>query len=115
MGSRTKKTTPLAPEALALIARRFRILGEPTRLALLQELFAGELTVTDLCERTGTSQANVSKHLATLTAEGILARRKDGLYVHYRIVDATVRQLCDVVCGSLAERFERAGEHFSSR
>ncbi|MCA8921826.1 MAG: helix-turn-helix transcriptional regulator, partial [Planctomycetes bacterium] len=61
----------------------------------------------------GASQANVSKHLSTLTAEGILARRKEGLFVFYRVVDDTIYSLCEAVCGSLAERFAQAGSHFA--
>lgn len=99
--------------ALELVARRFRALGDPTRLQLLHELFEGEeLSVNDLCARVGTSQANVSKHLRSLMDEGILARRKEGLYAFYRIADPSVRSLCSLVCGSLVDRFEQARREF---
>ncbi|MFP4204008.1 MAG: hypothetical protein ACLFS4_06710 [Opitutales bacterium] len=51
----------------------------------------------------GATQANVSRHLQTLARSGILARRKEGLCVHYRIVDETIPELCEMVCGSLRE------------
>lgn len=108
---RQRGKEPLSREALALVAQRFKALGDPTRLALLQALFEGELTVQELCERTGTGQANASKHLALLTDQGLLARRKEGLFVRYRIDDPSVRTLCEVVCGSLARRFEVARGH----
>ncbi len=114
MATRTrekKAKEPLSREALALVAQRFKALGDPTRLALLQALFEGELTVQELCARTGTGQANASKHLALLADQGLLARRKEGLFVRYRIDDPSVRTLCEVVCGSLARRFEAARDH----
>ena len=106
---------PLGREALELIAQRFRALGDPTRLALLQALFEGERTVQELCELTGTGQANTSKHLALLADQGLVARRKEGLFAHYSLADASVRELCEVVCGSLARRHEAVRDHFASR
>ncbi len=96
----------LPPEALEIVAQRFRALGDPTRLALLQALFSGERTVQELCELTPTSQANASKHLALLLERGLVARRRDGLFVYYRIADASLQRLCRLVCGSLAQRHE---------
>jgi ArsR family transcriptional regulator len=115
MAARKKDKTPLGREALELVAQRFRALGDPTRLALLQALFEGEKTVQELCELTGTGQANTSKHLALLADQGLVARRKDGLFVHYSIDDPSVRELCEVVCGSLARRFEAVRRHFAPR
>ena len=105
MARRTSR--PALPiEALEIIAQRFRALGDATRLALLQALFAKERTVQDLCEVTRTSQANASKHLALLLERGLVTRRREGVFVHYRIADAHLEQLCRLVCGSLAERHE---------
>lgn len=99
---------PLTPELLELIAERFKALGEPARLRILQVLRAGEKTVSELMTETGFGQANVSKHLQLLHALGFVARRKDGLYVYYRMADASVFQLCDIVCGRMeAEVGER--------
>jgi DNA-binding transcriptional ArsR family regulator len=97
----------LGAEALDLVARRFKTLSDPTRLALLQALFEGERTVGELRAATGCGQANASKHLGILAAEGLVVRRKDGLNAWYRIGDPSVMELCRVVCGSLARRFER--------
>jgi DNA-binding transcriptional ArsR family regulator len=90
-----------SPELLVLIAERFRSLGEPTRLRLLDALRAGETTVTDLVEKTGLGQANVSKHLASLYAAGLVARRRSGLFVYYTIADDRIFSLCDLVCSQL--------------
>jgi ArsR family transcriptional regulator len=96
----------LSREALELVAQRFRALGDPTRLALLQSLFEKERTVQELCAVTGTTQPNASKHLALLLERGLVARRRDGFFTRYRIADATLEGLCRLVCGSLAERHE---------
>ena len=90
------------PDALAeLIARRFRVIGEPTRIKLLDRLRNGEATVQALVAAVGASQQNVSKHLSVLHAAGILGRRKEGNLVFYRVVDAGVYELCETVCGSV--------------
>ena len=102
--ARKRAKSTLSPEALELVARRFRALGDATRLALLQTLFVQERTVQELCALTGASQANASKHLALLFEQGLVARRRDGLFTRYRINDATLQGLCRLVCNSLAER-----------
>jgi DNA-binding transcriptional ArsR family regulator len=92
---------PLPYELAELIARRFRVIGEPMRIRLLDRLRDGEATVTELTEALGASQQNVSKHLAVLADVGILGRRKEGNRVYYAIVDEGVFALCEDVCGSL--------------
>jgi ArsR family transcriptional regulator len=104
----------LSREALELVAQRFRALGDATRLGLLQALFEGERTVQELCALTATSQANASKHLASLLEQGMVARRRDGPFTRYRIADTTLQQLCRLVCGSLAERHEAVRAHLAS-
>jgi ArsR family transcriptional regulator len=92
---------PLPDDLAGLIARRFRAMAEPMRIRLLDRLREGEASVNELAAQLGTSQQNVSKHLTVLTDVGILARRKDGIRVYYRIVDEGVLGLCEQVCGSL--------------
>ncbi|MBP7140780.1 MAG: helix-turn-helix transcriptional regulator [Opitutaceae bacterium] len=94
-------------EALELVARRFAVLSEPMRLRLIQALFNGEKNVSDLVEATGGTQANVSRHLQTLTSAHVLGRRKAGLQVFYHIADPTIPKLCDLVCGSLEKSLSR--------
>lgn len=91
----------LTPEALEEIAERFRALGEPARLALIEALRNGERTVSELVLASGQTQANVSRHLAILHAAGLVSRRRDGMYVHYILADPEVWQLCDQVCNRL--------------
>ncbi len=92
---------PLPEDLAELIARRFRALGDPLRVRMLDLLRNQELSVTVLAEQLGAGQQNVSKHLAVLVDTGMLARRKDGTHVYYRIADEGVFALCEQVCGSL--------------
>lgn len=95
---------PLSDDLAELIARRFRVIGEPMRIKLLDRLRTGEASVQELTEATGASQQNVSKHLGVLLDAGIVGRRKEGNHVYYRIVDAEVFDLCERVCGSVQRR-----------
>jgi DNA-binding transcriptional ArsR family regulator len=93
------------PDAMVeTVARRFRLLGEPVRLKLLQLLECGERTVNSLAEASGGNQANVSRHLTALYSSGLLSRRRDGASVYYSIADPVVFQLCDLVCRSAQEQ-----------
>ena len=75
------------------VAKRFRALGEASRLKLTFAAGNGEKNVTQLIAATGLSQANVSKHLQILTASGIFVRRKKGIYVFYSTTDSSVFKL----------------------
>ncbi len=83
------------------VAERFKMLGEPMRLKLIQSLMSGERTVGELVQSTGAAQANVSRHLNHLTQVGLLGRRKAGLHVYYHIEDESIYGLCELVCGSV--------------
>lgn len=95
------KAKQLHPDVLELVAARFRVLGEPSRLRLLAALEQGEKNVSELVEVTELTQANVSRHLQTLTGAGMVGRRKDGLNVFYFIADESLFELCDLVCSRL--------------
>ena len=97
----------LSPEAIDLVAERFRTLGEPTRLHLLNELRQGERSVGDLVEALGATQANVSNHLQLLHAAGMVGRRREGTTIYYRVADPSVFRLCELVCGRLEDTLER--------
>ena len=97
---------PLPDDLTELIARRFRVLAEPSRVRLLDRLREGEQSVNDLAVQLGAGQQNVSKHLGVLADAGIVARRKDGNHVYYRIVDDGVLGLCEQVCGSLEQQLQ---------
>lgn len=95
----------LNKKSLSLIAERFRVLSDPLRLQLLHLLGDQEMSVGALVEASGASQANVSKHLQVLLRAGLVQRRKEGLMALYRIVDPSIFQLCDLVCGRLSEQY----------
>ncbi len=98
----------LPDEALAEVAAYFQALSEPTRLRLLNLLREGERSVGELAELTGFSAPNVSRHLTLLTQHGLIARESRGNSAIYSIADPQVYALCDLVCGSIARRFERS-------
>ncbi len=97
---------PLPDDLAELIAERFRALSEPTRIRLLDRLREGEATVLELSELVGTTPQNVSKHLGLLQRAGIVARRKQGNFAYYRVIDEGVFALCEAVCGGLRQRVE---------
>ena len=100
----------LPPNVLERVADRFKLLGDPTRLRLVNELHAGgELSVGELVERLGISYASASKQLALLRAHGTIARRRDGTKVYYRIIDPSLDELCNVVCKSLRDHWASWG------
>jgi len=101
---------PLPLDLVELIARRFRVLGEPMRIRLLDRLRDGEATVGELSDALEASQQNISKHLAVLSDAGVLGRRKEGNHVYYRIVDEGVFALCEDVCGSVQQRLRNLNE-----
>lgn len=97
---------PLPDELAALIAARFKLLAEPTRIKILDHLRAGEASVQELAAAVGTTQQNVSKHLGALAANGVVGRRKQGNFVYYRVIDDTIWQLCQDVCGGVERHLD---------
>ena len=92
------------PDAvLDRMAGKFRMLSDPTRLAILRAILPGERCVGRVVEETGLSQANVSKHLKMLAGSGMVSRRKDGLQVFYAVSDPLVETLCEMVCGTILQ------------
>jgi len=94
-------------KSLRLIADRFKVLSDPLRLQLLHLLKEEERTVSSLVEATGASQANVSKHLQILRRAGLVERRKEGLLAWYSILDPSIFQICDLVCGRLSDQYQQ--------
>jgi DNA-binding transcriptional ArsR family regulator len=75
------------------LAEYFKVFSEPNRLAVLDALRQGPLNVTAVVERTGLSQALVSKHLKLLTIAGVVQRRPEGSLVFYEVIDRGVYKL----------------------
>ncbi|MGA0121658.1 MAG: ArsR/SmtB family transcription factor [Gaiellales bacterium] len=97
---------PLPPVVVDIVANRFRALGEPMRIRILDLLRDGELadrgsTPVERADALGTTQQNVSKHVGVLQRAGIVGRRRDGVRTPYAITDETVLDLCGIVCGGI--------------
>ena len=107
MSGKRGRHGPLSADAVELVAARFRILGEPIRIQILQAMQAGERNVSELVEDVGSTQPNISKHLRILQDARFVARRQNGNNVYYSIADPTVFDLCDLVCGSVSTQLTR--------
>ena len=98
----------MPPEALQEIAAYFQVLGEPTRLTILNLLRNGERNVGDLAKQCGFTAANISRHLALMMQHGLVEKQSRGTSVYYHIADAGIFALCDLVCGNIARQWERS-------
>jgi ArsR family transcriptional regulator len=79
-------------------AEMFRVMSAPMRLKIISCLCDGEQNVTYLLSKIATTQPNMSQHLNTLYKAGVLAKRRDGVQIHYRIANEQIVNLCKVVC-----------------
>jgi len=101
------------PDLLAdAIAQRFRVLGDPLRVKLLDRLRDDEATVIELQTALGTSQQNVSKHLQVLLNAGMVSRTKRGTSSVYAISDESVFALCEQVCGGIRRQISELDQLF---
>ena len=89
-------------EDIIIAAESIKAMGHPLRLKILCVLAAGELSVQDIVEQVGTTQSNISQHLAILRDKDILTTSKDANRVYYRINDPRTVKLVgmmrDVFC-----------------
>ncbi|MFN3242455.1 MAG: ArsR/SmtB family transcription factor [Planctomycetota bacterium] len=101
---RPRRHAPLSEAQLDAVARRFRALSVPSRLRVLDALMNGPLSMAELADATGLQQSNLSRQVTELEQAGCVVRERDGREVHVHIADPTLRQLCELVCGSLARQ-----------
>lgn len=78
-------------------AETFRALAHPTRIAMLDEMRGGELTVTDFVKRLDLEQSNLSQHLAVMRTRQIVVGRKSGSQVFYSVRDPLIFDLLDIM------------------
>ncbi|MFI5004696.1 MAG: ArsR/SmtB family transcription factor [Solirubrobacterales bacterium] len=97
---------PLPAPLVEVIAERFRVLGEPMRIRLLDALREAPASVQELQVAIDASQQNVSKHLGVLLRSGLVSRRKEGNFSLYAIADEGVFELCELVCGGLRRQLD---------
>lgn len=106
---------PMPEQLVELVAQRFRAMGEPMRVRILDALRDGPATAQDLTARLGTSPQNISKHLGVLRAAGLVRRERDGAAVLHEIADPTVLNICEEVCGSLTREVRELGRLLEPR
>jgi ArsR family transcriptional regulator len=78
--------------------------ADPKRLILINALRDGERSVTELCEVTGIRQANASQHLAILKSKGLVASRRDGQRVYYKVTSPKINEALDLLLAVMAEQ-----------
>ena len=102
---------PIPSQMLEMMASRFRLMGEPTRLAIIHALIDGvERNVGQIVRDTSRSEANVSRHLKHLARAKLVTRRKEGLQVFYRLTDLVMEKVCRLVCDAIMEDFKNQND-----
>jgi ArsR family transcriptional regulator, cadmium/lead-responsive transcriptional repressor len=91
-----------SPTPVELVAKYFRVLGDPTRLRIVELIEGGELSVGTLVERLGLSQSHVSNHLACLRWCGFVETRREHRSVFYRLADHRVAEVVELARQLLA-------------
>jgi len=108
MDKRAIKTVavPVAPsepdQVFAQAAEVFRVMSAPMRLKIISCLCDGEKNVSYLLSKIETTQPNMSQHLTTLYQAGVVGKRREGVQIHYRIINDRVATLCRTVCAQIA-------------
>lgn len=96
--------SPISAPLATVIAERFRVIGDPMRIRMLDRLREQPSTVGELQSALGSSQQNVSKHLGILRRAGIVARARQGTAVRYSIADPSVFAICEIACGGIRQQ-----------
>jgi DNA-binding transcriptional ArsR family regulator len=91
-------------ETFESAADLFRVMSAPMRLKIINCLCDGEKNVSYLLTRVNTTQPNMSQHLNTLYQAGILAKRREGVQIFYRISDQRIVSICEAVCQDIAAK-----------
>ncbi|MCJ7799349.1 MAG: metalloregulator ArsR/SmtB family transcription factor [Polaromonas sp.] len=89
-------------QVFELAAEVFRVMSAPMRLKIISSLCNREKNVSELLSEIKTTQPNMSQHLNTLYQAGVLGKRREGVQIHYRIIDDRVASLCRAVCTQIA-------------
>jgi DNA-binding transcriptional ArsR family regulator len=94
-----KKT---ADQVFDSVAELFSVLSTPIRLKIISAVCQGERNVSELLAEINTTQPNMSQHLSTLYRSGVLAKRREGTQIYYRLQSERVATLCRAVCTQVA-------------
>ncbi len=84
------------------VAELFAVLSAPIRLKIISAVCQGEKNVSELLAEIDTTQPNMSQHLSTLYRSGVLAKRREGTQMYYRLQSERVATLCRAVCTQVA-------------
>lgn len=90
-------------EVFQKAAEIFRVMSAPMRLRIISALCHGEKNVGQLLTDIDTTQPNMSQHLNTLFVAGVLAKRREGVQIYYRIANEQVVALCRTMCTQVTE------------
>lgn len=85
-------------------------LANPKRLEVIDRLRDGEQSVSELAEAMKIGQANLSQHLSIMRQKGIVATRREGLNVYYRLSNPKIIKACDLMRQVLLEHLEAGAE-----
>ena len=86
------------------VARYFALFSDPTGLKIMNALCEGEKSVNEIVAIVESTQANVSRQINMLYRAKVLARRKEGTQVFYKIQDEQTLTMCQAVCGEIARK-----------
>ncbi|MBA3596546.1 MAG: winged helix-turn-helix transcriptional regulator [Methylibium sp.] len=92
------------------VAELFSVLSTPIRLKIISAVCQGEKNVSELLSEIDTTQPNMSQHLATLYRSGVLAKRREGTQMYYRLQSERVAMLCRAVCTQVAIELDPESE-----
>ncbi len=84
------------------VAELFSVLSTPIRLKIISAVCQGEKNVSEMLAQIDTTQPNMSQHLSMLYRSGVLAKRREGTQVYYRLQSERVATLCRAVCTQVA-------------
>lgn len=88
------------------VAELFAVLATPIRLKIISAVCKGEKNVSQLLQQIETTQPNMSQHLSTLYRSGVLAKRREGTQIYYRLQSERVGTLCRTICTQVAIELE---------
>ena len=92
------------------VAELFSVLSTPIRLKIISAVCNGEKNVSQLLSEIDTTQPNMSQHLSMLYRSGVLAKRREGTQMYYRMQSERVATLCRAVCTQVAIELEDASQ-----
>ena len=93
-------------DVFEVVAAYFSMMSEPTRIKIIHAICQEEKSVNQIVKELGATQTNVSRHLGLMYRSGVIARRKEGNLVFYRISDQAMVDICRAVCIKIAGQID---------